>query len=79
MAVCGLAFLTGLLGMARKLLYTPLTWALAIATFVALFWLPQIVPLLIAAGLGAAFLRRRARCILRTARWAHRELVGDTA
>ncbi|WP_340712045.1 hypothetical protein [Corynebacterium phoceense] len=61
MAVCGLAFLTGLLGMARKLLYTPLTWALAIATFVALFWLPQIVPLLIAAGLGAAFLRRPAR------------------
>ncbi|MGV0389715.1 chromate efflux transporter [Corynebacterium phoceense] len=63
-------FLTGLLaaaagvvahavyGMARKLLYTPLTWALAIATFVALFWLPQIVPLLLAAGLGAAFLRR---------------------
>lgn len=63
-------FLTGLLaaaaavvahaiyGMARKLLSTPLTWALSIATFVALFWLPHIVPLLIAAGLGAAFLRR---------------------
>lgn len=40
-------------GMARKLLYSPLTWAIAIATFAALFWVPQIAPLVIAGVLGA--------------------------
>ncbi|WP_245803019.1 chromate efflux transporter [Corynebacterium phocae] len=44
-------------GMAHKLITGPVTAAFAVATFASLFWLPQLLPILLAAAAGALLLR----------------------
>lgn len=49
--------LHAIVGMARGLIKGPATALIAVATFAALFFVPQLIPLLIAGLIGAAFLR----------------------